>query len=152
LSKTLDDDNEKFIVETTSFLHHYTKNNLISSTKDDEHPYRLIHTPTQTCYSSIPHKYQDGYKVFISSTNVYSTFVDNCGMTQSIMFIRCKTLDEANRINNILQHPLYRFLNNICRYGNFNCIRVVQRFPIPFDPTDIPKSFGLTDEEIKLYL
>lgn len=152
LAKTIEADNEKFAVETTSFLHHYTKKKLLSDTEDFEHPYRLIHTPSQTCYSSIPHKYQDGYKVFISSTNKYGTFIDNCGMTQSIMFIRCSSRKEAESIHTILQHPLYKFLNDICRWGNFNNIRIVQRFPVPSNPRDIPKSFNLTNDEVKLYL
>ena len=150
LKKTIDADNEKFHVETSSFLHRYTKTKLISDTQTDAYPYRIIHTPTKTCYASIPHKYQDGYKVFISSTNVYGTFVDDCGMTQSIMFIRCKSKSEADRINTILQHPLYKFLNDICRWGNFNNIRVVQRFPIPSVPDDIQTSFELTANELEL--
>ena len=70
---------------------------LISKDKDEEHPYKLIHTPSQTVYASRPHKYQDGYKVFISTTTYYSTFVDNCGMTQSIAFVRCKNKKQAEK-------------------------------------------------------
>jgi 16S rRNA G966 N2-methylase RsmD len=152
LSKTIDADNQKFHIETTSFLHHYTKRQYISTIQDDEHPYRLIHTPKQTCYSSVEHKYQYGYKVFISATDKYHVFIDDCGMTQSIMFIRCSSLSEANHVRSILKHPLYKFLNDICRWGNFNNIRVLQRFPVPTDPTDIPGSFNLTEQEMSVYL
>ena len=139
-----------FPVETTSHLHKHTKKEFIVPTKDEQHPYKLIHTPTQTVYSSIPHKYQEGYKVFISLTNKYKVFIDDCGMTQSIAFIRCDTLDEAERIQKILQHDLYVFLNNICRWGNFNNVRILQKFPIPVDNTkDIYGNFGLLDDEIK---
>lgn len=147
--KTIDQQNPKFSVETTSDLHKYTKRDLIVSKKDSGHPYRLIHTPTQTVWASRPHKYQDGYKVFISTTNTYSTFVDDCGMTQSIAFVRCDTREEANKIKNILDHDLYKFMNNLCRWGNFNNIRILQRFPVPSNPQDIYSSFGITKEEIE---
>ena len=65
--------------------------------------YKLIHTPKQTVWSSRPHKYQDGFKVFISTTSYYGTFVDNCGMTQSIAFIMCKNETEAKNINYVYQ-------------------------------------------------
>ena len=51
-------------------------------------------------------------------------------MTQSIVFIRCNSKEEAENIKNILEHKLYRFLNNICRWGNFNNIRILQRLPV----------------------
>ena len=61
----------------------------ISNQKTDEFKYKLIHTPKQTVWANRPHKYQTGYKVFISTTTYYGVFVDKCGMTQSIAFIRC---------------------------------------------------------------
>ena len=115
--KTLENEElPKFQIETTSYLHRYTKSSFISKGNDEIHKYRLIHTPTQTVYSSKPHKWQEGYKVFISTTSTYKTFIDDCGMTQSIAFIRCKTKQEAQLYKNILDHDLYKFLNNICRW------------------------------------
>jgi SAM-dependent methyltransferase len=148
LQKTIDNVSiPKFKVETSSDLHKYTKRNLISERKDDIHKYRLIHTPNQTVYSSRPHKYQDGYKVFISTTDKYSVFVDDCGMTQSIAFIRCQDLEEATKFQQILMHPLYVFINNICRWGNFNNVRILQRFPVPVDDNNIYKCFDVSQEE-----
>ena len=154
LSKTVDNEHlVKYAVETSSNLHRYTKRDLIQDTADDIYKYRLIHTPKQTCYASRPHKFQDGYKVFISTTDKYKVFVDNCGMTQSIVFIRCSSENEANQIKQVLEHPLYVFINNLCRWGNFNNIRILQSFPIPsIDITDdsaIYRHFNITDEEIK---
>tara|TARA_R110000822_G_scaffold221477_2_gene355105 strand:+ start:572 stop:1843 length:1272 start_codon:yes stop_codon:yes gene_type:complete len=148
-SKTIDVDNEKFAVETTSDLHAYTKKKLLSKEKDQDHPYRLWHTPSTNLYSSRPHKYQDGFKTFISLTNVYSLFVDNCGMTQSIAFVRCESEEKAMETSKILDHNLYRFLNNVCRWGNFNNIKILKEFPIPQNPNDIYGSFGITNEEIQ---
>jgi hypothetical protein len=144
----LDTDLDKFEVQTSSDLHKYTKRDLISNKRDDEFCHKLIHTPSQTVYASRPHKFQNGYKVFISTTNTYSVFVDDCGMTQSIAFIQCKSKEEADKIKNILEHPLYVFLNNICRWGNFNNIRILQSFPIP-TIKDVYKSFNITEAEIK---
>ena len=148
--KTIDNDyNEKFKIETTSDLHKYTKRDLISIDNDTEHPYKLIHTPKQTVYSSRAHKWQDGWKVFISTTDRYGTFIDNCGMTQSIAFIRCESKEQCELYKFILDHDLYKFINDICRWGNFNNIRILQSFPIPKNKKDIWNNFNLTTDEIE---
>jgi SAM-dependent methyltransferase len=152
LSKTLHSNHNKFEIKTSSYLHKYTKAKYINTQETDKFKYKLIHTPTQTVYASIPHIYQEGYKVFISTTDKYQVFVDNCGMTQSIVFIMCKNKTEAETYANILQHPLYIFINNICRWGNFNNIRILQSFPIPdceCDHKQIYEYFNITDDEIQ---
>ena len=150
LHKTIDNNIiKKFDVKTSSDLHKYTKKAFISTTHDDTYKYKLIHTQKQTVWGSRPHKYQDGFKVFISVTSYYETFVDNCGMTQSIAFIICKDETEAKNISHILTHPMYKFINNICRYGNFNNIRILQSFPYCDSYEEVYKKFDLTKEEIK---
>jgi hypothetical protein len=151
LSKTVDNTNlTKFDVKTSSDLHKYTKSSLISPDKNDTFKYKLIHTPSQTVYASRPHKFQDGYKVFISTTDKYKVFVDNCGMTQSIVFILCPSKKLAHYYMTILNHPLYVFINNICRWGNFNNIRILQSFPIPDVSSidNIYNYFNITPDEI----
>ena len=74
-------------------LHIYTKTKFISNEKTGTFIHKLIHTPKQTVWASKPHKFQDGYKVFISTTDKYKVFVDDCGMTQSIVFIICENKD-----------------------------------------------------------
>ena len=126
LKKVVLSSHEKYKVETTSYLHRTTKKYYIRSQKNKEFHYKLIHTPTQTVWSNHPHKYQKGYKVFISLTNQYGTFIDDCGMTQSIAFIRCQSVKEAQKVKQALDNPIYKFVNNLTRYGNFNNIRVLQ--------------------------
>ena len=152
LKKTIDHPLfEKYPIETSSDLHRYTKKELISNQETEEFKYRLIHTPLQTVYSKRPHKYQDGYKLFISTTDKYSVFIDNCGMTQSIAFIRCSSLEEALEYQTILRHPLYLFINNICRWGNFNNIRILQQFPkVESRIQNIYDFFHICNEEISL--
>lgn len=147
LNKTIDKKNRKFKVETSSDLHKYTKKQFISNNKDEIYKYKLIHTPNQTVWSKKPHKYQEGYKVFIATTSYYGTFVDNCGMTQSVAFIRCKDEDEAKKIDKVLKHPLYKFINNICRYGNFNNIRILQHFPYIENSEKIYETFEISEQE-----
>jgi SAM-dependent methyltransferase len=155
LSKTIDNTAlPKFDVKTSSDLHKYTKAKLISEEKSEVYAYKLIHTPSQTVYSSRPHKYQEGYKIFISTTDKYRVFIDKCGMTQSIVFILCGSEEEAKKYLEILTHPLYVFINNICRWGNFNNIRILQSFPIPSieysgNHQELYNYFNITDEEIK---
>lgn len=163
LSKTLDNTElPKFEVKTSSDLHKYTKKDFINDKETSIFKYKLIHTPSQTVYASKPHKFQEGYKVFISTTDKYSVFIDNCGMTQSIVFIMCSNEEQAKKYAEILQHPLYVFLNNICRWGNFNNIRILQSFPIPSNEfiqtytdntsntnaQDIYNYFKITEDEI----
>lgn len=155
LGKTVDNENlKKFDVKTSSDLHRYTKSEFISNEETAVYKYKLIHTPSQTVYASRPHKYQDGYKIFISTTDKYNVFIDNCGMTQSIVFILCKSEEEAKKYALILQHPLYIFINNICRWGNFNNIRILQSFPIPDivytgKEEEIYNYFKITQEEVE---
>lgn len=145
----------KFEVKTSSDLHKYTKAALISDVPTENYKYKLIHTPNQTVYASRPHKYQEGYKVFISTTDKYKVFIDTCGMTQSIVFILCSNEQQAKKYLQILQHPLYVFINNICRWGNFNNIRILQSFPIPVTNdnmdsdvnSDIYSYFKITEAE-----
>jgi len=152
LSKTIDNVLlKKFDIKTSSDLHRYTKALLISKEKTEIFKYKLIHTPNQIVYSSRPHKFQEGYKVFISTTDKYKVFIDNCGMTQSVVFILCDNEEQAKKYLQILQHPLYVFINNICRWGNFNNIRILQNFPIPdieYNENNIYKYFNITEEEI----
>jgi tRNA1(Val) A37 N6-methylase TrmN6 len=152
LSKTiLNTSLKKFDINTSSYLHKYTKKELINTTETDIFKYKLIHTLKQTVYSSKPHKFQDGYKIFISTTDKYNLTIDNCGMTQSIAFILCDNQEQAQKYLKILYNPLYQFINNICRWGNFNNIRIMQQFPIPDnyeDDKDIYESFKITNEEI----
>ena len=82
-------------------------------------------------------------------TSYYEVFVDNCGMTQSIAFIMCKNEKEAKNISDVLNHPMYKFINNICRYGNFNNIRIIQRFPYCTDYENVYNEFNITEEEKK---
>ena len=155
LSKTIDNKTlPKFEVKTSSDLHKYTKAEFISDEKTEIFKYKLIHTPSQTVYSSRPHKFQEGYKIFISTTDKYSVFIDKCGMTQSIVFIICSNEEQAKKYLQILQHPLYVFINNICRWGNFNNIRILQSFPIPTieysgNHHELYNYFNITKEEIE---
>jgi hypothetical protein len=154
LLKTIDNNNlKKFDIKTSSDLHKYTKAKFIKDEKDEIYKYKLIHTPSQTVYSSKPHKYQDGFKVFISTTDKYKLFIDNCGMTQSIVFILCDDEAQAKKYLQILEHPLYVFINNICRWGNFNNIRILQSFPIPNieylgNYKEIYEYFNINEDEI----
>ena len=127
--KCIDADNEKQGIETNCDLHRYTRSALIASQESPTHPYRLIHTPKQTVWAARPHKYQQGWKVFLSLSDRYGAFVDNCGMTQSIAYIRCKSEREARARQAELQAPLFRLLNDLTRYGNFNNVKILASFP-----------------------
>lgn len=69
-------------------------------------------------------------------------------MTQSIAFIRCDNSKQAEEIMEILNHPVYVFLNNIHRYGNFNNIKILQSFPQCDSFETVYKELNLNKEEI----
>ena len=99
LGKTVYADVPKYCVETTSDLHRTTKSDLISRNEDNTHKYRLIHTPKQGLFGVQDHiSFKKGGRYFLSLSDRYGTTVDNCGMTQSVAFIRCKSKSEANHI------------------------------------------------------
>lgn len=138
INKTINLQVEKYKIETSSNLHRYTKKDFINDKRDDLCRYKLYHTPSQIVYSKIPHKYQEWYKVFISLSNQYKTFIDDCWMTQSIAFVRCNSKQEAEKIKKELDNDIFIFLNNITRYWNFNNVRVLQNFPL-FDFINLNK-------------
>ena len=71
-------------------------------------------------------------------------------MTQSIVFIRCKSKKEAEKTKKILEHPVYVFINNICRWANYNNIRILQRLSIPKNTENIYEAFEISKEEKEL--
>lgn len=155
-SKTVDSNKYlKYPIQTSSDLHRFTKKALLSKEETNIFKYKTIHTPKQTVFSSRPHKFHKGYKVLISLTDKYKVFVENnCGMTQSTGFLLCDSKQSAENTALILSHPLYVFLNNVCRYGNFNNTRVLQRLPVftgkySGNLAEIYAFFGLSLEEIQ---
>lgn len=131
LSQTVDNvDAECFAVQTSSDLHNTTKKHLLVDERDDEHPYEVVHTFNKTRWSSKPHKYQAGWKVLINLTSNYDLrIVCDVGMTQSVAFILCDTKEEASTIRETLSKPIYKYLNNLHRFGNFNNILLLKRLP-----------------------
>lgn len=116
-----------FSIETSSDLHATTKKSLLSTEKSDAFPYKCVHTKNQTKWSSRPHKFQTGVKVFICLSSTYETWIDECGMTQSVAFVRCENMKQAEKIKDFLDSDAVRFVVSITRYGNFANIRVLQR-------------------------
>jgi predicted RNA methylase len=125
--KVVFNNEEKYSVETSSQLHKYTHADWLVDKEDEKHPYRVIHTPNQTIWSKVQHKYHEGWKIFLPTTTYYRPFVDcNVGMTQSIAFIRCEGEQDANNQLQELSQKVYKVVVDLTRYGNFNNQRVLQ--------------------------
>lgn len=126
-AKVVFTDLPKYEVKVNCSLHKYTQAKLLSSVEDAEHPYRVIHTPNQTIWSSKEHIYYHDWKVFLPTTTYYKPFVDNeCGMTQSINFVLCADEPEARKICGELNEKVYKVIVDLTRYGNFNNQRILQ--------------------------
>lgn len=120
-----------FVVETSSDLHATTRTVFLRDEPDDVFRYKCVHTRRQTKWSSRPHKYHAGLKVFVCLSSTYETWIDECGMTQSVAFVRCKNMSHAHEVKNFLDSLPVRFAVGITRYGNFANIRVLQRLSLP---------------------
>ena len=129
-SETIHSHKPKYKIQTSSDLHRHTKKALLRDEESKAYPYKVIHTPKKVLWSRRPHKWQNTWKVFISLTDHYGCFVDQCGATQSIAFVQCASEKEAHTIKKQLESEVFLFLNNVTRYGNFNNIRVLQQFPL----------------------
>jgi len=125
-------DNIKFNIKTNTRFHAGIKKNreFIKNEQNNIYKYKIIYITSQTFYSSKKHDLQDSYKVFVPLTTYYEKMiVDKAGMTPGCYFIECETKEESIKIKNILLCKLYRFINNICRWGNFNCPQIIYFFP-----------------------
>jgi hypothetical protein len=143
----------KFKIETNTILHAGIKKNKIhlSKIKNDKFKYKVVHTPKQTFYTDIKHPLQGSYKVFIPLTTYYEQMlVDNALMTQGCYFIITQSEESATNIKELLLNNVYRFIVNICRWGNFNSPRIIEQLPKIDIYTNVNKLFNITSDEIKL--
>lgn len=156
LEKTVFADNIKYQILYDSDLHKFTKKNLLSVNKDSVFKFKVLHTPTQTLWSSRPHKNHNKIKLFIPLTTYYeSLIIDTCGNTQGLGYIFFEDIITANKVKDVLSSNLYRFVANITRWSNFNVPMVMKNLPCFPDnllPTNenIYNYFKLSKGEIDL--
>ena len=155
LEKTVFADNLKYQILYDSDLHKFTKKNLLSSTKNGNFRFKIMHTPTQIIWSSRAHKNQDKIKLFIPLTTYYECLIiETCGNTQGLGYIIFDDLATAIKTKEVFASKLFRFIANITRWSNFNVPMVMKSlplFPLNMKPTNenIYKYFKLNNEEIK---
>lgn len=135
----------KFDVQYDSDLHRFTKKALLSDTQDEAHPYEIIHTPSQSVWSSRPHKNQGRWKVMIPLTTYYEQIlISKLGNTQGMGYILVRDAEAAKRVKAVLSSELYRFIANITRWSNFNVPAVMKS--LPFVNTDGMTLLEITDD------
>ena len=126
-NKVVNSTQDKYLVQTSSNLHKYTKAALLNNEKTQEYCYEIVHTPSQIIWSKQPHIYQDGWKTYLPTTTYFNPFIkNNCGMTQSIAFIRHDSYEEAFQTCEELKNNVYSLVISLTRYGNFNNQRILQ--------------------------
>ena len=156
LEKTVFANNIKYKIQYDSDLHKFTKKNLISVNRDSIYKFKVLHTPTQTVWSSRAHKNHDKIKLFIPLTTYYeSLIIETCGNTQGLGYIIFDDIKMANRTKNVLTSNLFRFIANITRWSNFNVplvMKYLPHLPDTIEPTNenIYTYFKLNKEEIDL--
>jgi len=120
------------------------------------YPYEIFHTPSQTFWSSNPHKEQGKLKVVIPITTYYEKIaITTAGVTQGTAYVIVNTQKEAETLQSVLLLKLYRFVANICRWGNWNQERLLGMLPSvdlshSWTDEELYKYFNLTTEEITL--
>jgi len=132
LNKTIEKEGvECFKIETSSNLHNYTQRHLLSDEKDDDHPFEVVHTFNKKRWASRAHTFQVGWKVLINITGFFKIRITkDVGITQSVAFIRCESKDQAEQFKEQLEKPIYKEVNDLFRFGNFNNLRVLAKLPI----------------------
>ena len=94
-------------------------------------------------------------KIIIPTTKYYDKMeITNLVTTQSFINILFDKNDCLEYHFKFLKNKIYKFINNICRWGNWNYPEVIALFPkiekIDLSDENIYKYFNLTDDEIKI--
>lgn len=152
LEKTVFSQLPKYDVRYDSDLHRFTKQQLLAEHEDEQFPFKVIHTPSQTFWSSRPHKTFGKTKLLIPLTTYYEhMLIDSAGVTQGMGYVLCADRKEAEKIRKILLSDLYRFIANITRWSNFNVPLVMQNLPMyNGDPVNIGEYFNLNKDEHRI--
>jgi hypothetical protein len=98
--------------------------------------------------------FQNNIKILISQSSSFENLIiDNgqYGFTQNVTAIICESIDEANTIKSLLNHPLYDYLISLTKYGPAISPRMLSLLPLLESTTNIEEYFGLTKNEINLF-
>jgi len=150
---------ESRICIINSFCHKIRSHVIHKDNKTDKHIYQLYNTSGHPFdyFSSKKHYDQDKKKVILSSSGKLSPFYDNgiYGTTQDSMYFIVNNDFEGQQLINILNSNLYKFLINICQWGNFrNEQKLFSYLKYPqitdkiIDNNYIYTYFNLTENEI----
>jgi adenine-specific DNA-methyltransferase len=156
LRKTIFTQSKKFNLTFDSYLHAYTKKDLLSKNKDDNYKYKVWHTPNSILWSKKKHISQDSWKLFIPISTYYEEMiVDKCGNSQGMGYIICDDEMIANKYKYILSLKLYRFIVNITRWSNWNSPDILKNLPLvdvykDWCDDSLYAEFKLSIEEIEL--
>jgi len=147
LKKVVFSDNEKYKIKYDSYLHAYTKRDIMSDKKDDIHKYRLYHTNNIIKWSQKPHLNQDKWKIMIPRSTYYEKLFINKGdgTTQSMGYLICDNEIDCEKNKKILLSKLYIYIMKITRWGNWTSQDILYRLP----KLDINKKW--TDQDIYDY-
>lgn len=155
LEKTLFAQRPKIAVTYDSDLHRFTKKALLSDVRDQRHPFKVLHTPSQTVWSQRPHKTQGIPKLLIPLTTYFERMmVEDAGVTQGFGYVLCTSHDQAERLRQTLLTAPYRFVANITRWSNFNVPDVMRALPDlgdleTIDDATVGAALGLTAEDMQ---
>lgn len=135
-----------------SDLHAFTKKHLLSRKQELAFPYKTVHTPSQTLWSSRPHKLYGVPKLLIPiTTHIEQTMVSRAGVTQGMGYVLCSSDLEATALLAYSQLKVIRLLVGATRWGNFNSPHILRRLPAypgrPMTDTEAYEYFGLTSDE-----
>lgn len=98
--------------------------------QSNTHNYRVHHTPSQVFWSNIPHRTAGVPKVLISTSSSYRKMVvETEGFSQTNICIPVPSNIDPNNIIRIYSSKLFSFINEICRFGNWNQLNVIKLFP-----------------------
>jgi hypothetical protein len=156
INKTILNSREKFNLKFDSYLHAFTKKDVLCNKQGGDFIYKVWHTPNKVLWSKTKHPNYGTWKVLVPISTYYEQMlIDNCGNTQGMGYILCESEIEAEKIMGILRLKLYTFIVNITRWSNWNSPDILRSLPIvdidkEWDDESLFREFNLTKEEISL--
>jgi len=159
IKKTLNSPGKKFNIFKDST---YTgtpatrKHEGLLTSKTINNKFEVFHTPTTRLWSKTKPLYYGIEKVIINTTSYYEDlFVSDIATTYAAAVYLPERGETANAAHSVLSKKIYVFLNNLCRWNNWNNVKIMRKFPKvdlsrSWTDEELYKHFNLTLDEITL--
>jgi hypothetical protein len=127
--KKLSTNNNKIIVDRLRTLDTSTKNGKkhLRLEKDDVYKYITYHTDAKVYYSDIQQENYEKYKILLNSSGYLKPMLqNNCNVTEIKYIIYVASVEEGNKIIEVLNNEDSKKYFELCKYCGFNSKNVIE--------------------------